>query len=118
MVQDTPQHWPGGREGLGDLALEAESEQGLGDAGDVGGVGGQEQIDDALAGEPWHRRAADVLGGGARPAGGDQGDQALGDLGGVRVGLMDLHRSPGVAPDRRIGSGGQGPAWSRGDLPS
>jgi hypothetical protein len=38
-----------------------------------------------LAGEPRHRRAADVLGDRARPAGGDQGDQALGDLGGTRV---------------------------------
>jgi hypothetical protein len=98
MAQDTPQHWPGGREGLGDLALEAKSEQGLGDPGDVDGVGGQEQVDAALAGEPWHRRARRQLGGSARPAGGDQGDQTLGDLGRTRVGLMDLHRSPDVAP--------------------
>jgi hypothetical protein len=47
-----------------------------------------------------------VVGGSARPAGGDQSDQPLGDLGGTRVGLVDLHQSPGVAPDRRIGSGG------------
>jgi 5-methylthioadenosine/S-adenosylhomocysteine deaminase len=42
----------------------------------VSRLGGQEQVDDPLAGQAGHRRAAHVLGRGGRPAGGDEGDQA------------------------------------------
>jgi len=73
--------------------LEAELEQGLGDGRDLGRLGGQEQVDDVLAGQAGNRRAADVFGRGGRPAGGDAGDQAPGDLGGVGVGLVDLYRT-------------------------
>jgi hypothetical protein len=113
VAQHPPQHWAGRGEGLGVLELEAEPEQGLGDPGEVRRVDGQQQIDDALAGQPRHRRAADMLGQGARPAGGDQDDQALGDLGGTWVCLVDFHRSPGVPADRRFGAGGNGPAGVR-----
>jgi hypothetical protein len=82
------------------LGLEAELEQGLGDGRDVGRGGGQEQVDDALAGQAGHGRAAHVLGWGGRPAAGDEGDQAPGGLGGLRVGLVDLDRHPPVAADR------------------
>jgi hypothetical protein len=80
--------------------MEAEFEQGLGDGRDVGRGGGQQQVDDVLAGQAGHGRAADVLGRGGRPAGGDEDDQAPGDLGGVRVGLVDLDRQTPVAADR------------------
>src|SRR4029453_492867 len=52
------------------------------------------------------RRAANVLGRGARPLGGDERDQVPGDLGRVRVGLVDLHRHAPVAADRRRGGPG------------
>jgi len=80
--------------------LEAELEQGLGDVEDVGRLGGQEQVDDSLAGQAGNGRTADVLGRGGRPTGGDEGDQAPGNLGGVRVGLVDLDQHPPVATDR------------------
>jgi hypothetical protein len=54
--------------------LEAELEQGLGDGRDVGWLGDQEQVDDSLAGQAGHRRAAYVPGRGGRPAGGDERD--------------------------------------------
>ena len=101
MAKGAPQHGPGGRERRRDLGLEAELEQGVGDARDVGRVGGQEQVDDVLAGQAGHCRAADVLGRGGWPAGGDERDQAPGDLGRVRVGLVDLDRRGPVAADRR-----------------
>jgi hypothetical protein len=41
-----------------------------------------------------------VFGWGGRPAGGDEGDQVPGHLGGVRVGLVDLDRQTPVAADR------------------
>jgi hypothetical protein len=72
--------------------LEAELQQGLGDGRDLRRLGGQEHVDDVLAGQAGHRRAANVLGWGGWPAGRDQCDQAPGDLGCVRVGLVDLHR--------------------------
>jgi hypothetical protein len=80
--------------------LEAESQQGLGDGEDVSRLVGQEQVDDSLAGQAGHRRAADVLGRSGRPAGVDEGDQAPGDLAGVQVGLVDLDRHALVATDR------------------
>ena len=100
VAEGAPQHGPGWRERRRTLGLEAEFEQGLGDGRDVGRLGGQEQVDDALAGQAGHGRAADVLGRGGRPTGGDEGDQAPGHLGGVRVGLVDLDRHPPVAADR------------------
>jgi hypothetical protein len=69
----------------------------------VGRGGGQEQVDDSLACQAGHGRAADVLGRGGRPAGGDESDQAPGDLGGVRVGLVNLDRQTPVAADRWCG---------------
>src|SRR5215207_196436 len=39
----------------------------------------------------------------ARPPGRDERDQAAGGLGGMRVGLVDLHRHADVAADRRVG---------------
>jgi hypothetical protein len=50
VAEGAPQHRPGGRERRRDLGLEAESEQGLGDGRDLGRLGGQEQVDDVLAG--------------------------------------------------------------------
>jgi hypothetical protein len=100
VAEGAPQHGPGGRERRRTLMVEAELEQGLGDGRDVGRLGGQEQVDDVLAGQAGHGRAADVLGRGGRPAGGDEGDEAPGDLGGVRVGLVDLHRHAPVGADR------------------
>ena len=100
VAEGAPQHGPGGRERRRALGLEAELEQGLGDGRDVGRLGGQEQVDDSLAGQAGYRRAAHVLGRGGRPAGGDERDQAPGDLGGVRVGLVDLDRHAPVAADR------------------
>jgi hypothetical protein len=47
-----------------------------------------------------------VFGRGGRPAGGDERDQAPGDLGGVRVGLVDLDRHGQVAADRWRGGPG------------
>jgi hypothetical protein len=103
VAEGAPQHGPGGRERRRTLALEAELEQGLGDGREVGRGGGQEQVDGVLAGQAGHRRAAHVLGRGGWPAGGDEGDQAPGDLGGVRVGLVDLDRHAPVAADRGRG---------------
>jgi hypothetical protein len=59
-----------------------------------------------------HRRAAHVLGWCRRPPGRDEGDEPPGDLGGVRVGLVDLDRCPAVGADRwrgRVGHGRVGP---------
>jgi hypothetical protein len=50
-----PKHRPSGREHRRDLRLEAELPQHLGDGGDVSRVGGHQQVDDALAGQPGYR---------------------------------------------------------------
>jgi hypothetical protein len=69
-------------------------------AGRWAGSAAREQVDDVIAGQAGHGRAADVLGRGGRPAGGDEGDQAPGGLGGGRVGLVDLDRHALIAADR------------------
>jgi hypothetical protein len=97
-----------GREDRGELVVEAELQQGLGDGGEVGWFGGQQQVDDALAGELGHRRAAHVLGWCPRPPGRDERDEPLGDLGSVRVGLVDLNWCAAVRADRWLGRRGHG----------
>ena len=88
--------------------MEAELQQGLGDGGEVGWLGRQQQVDDALAGELGHRRAAHVLGGCPWPPGRDELDEPPGDLGGVWVGLVDLDRCAAVGADRWLGRRGHG----------
>src|SRR5215213_9501145 len=114
MPEGTPQHRPSGRERRRELGLEAELELALGDGRDVGRLGGQQQVDGVLAGQSSHRRAADMLGGCARPAGRDERDEASGGLGGVRIGLVDLNRDAEVAADRWVGRRGPvGVGWAR-----
>src|SRR4029453_1951937 len=114
MAEGAPQHRPSGREGGRDLGLEAELEQALGDGGDVGWVGGQQQVDGVLAGQSSHRRAAHMLSWWARPPGRDQRDQASGGLGNVRIGVVDLSRHAEVVADWWVGLAGPvGVGWLR-----
>jgi hypothetical protein len=107
MPEGAPQHrsssWKGGRE----LGLEAKSAQGLGDGRDVGRRGGQEQVDDVLAGQAGHCRAADMLGRGGWPAARDERDETSGGLGGARIGLVDLDRRADISADGCVGWAGR-----------
>src|SRR4029450_9619654 len=87
---------------------EAEPQEGGGDGRDVGRRGRHEQVDDVLASQAGHGRAAYVLGWGGWPAGGEQCDQAGGHLRGVRVGLVDLDRDAVVGANWWMGGRGHG----------